>query len=179
MGGSGADAATQAVAQLSDLSEHMKALGETLGSSLNFSDLNLDAALEKLSASFAAGQSDGTDLEPYVASLNKLLTAALAKPEAVEVKQDQSAVALQAIHKVLTKIDKKSFQQNVEVVNQPHPGLDVFLNTIAKALESSIFPLIKVMEGKIDIDLKTNENMREVLADLKLLKDKFNRGGLT
>jgi hypothetical protein len=58
----------------------------------------------------------------------------------------------------------------VKVVNQPVPGVDALLKTIAGTLETSIFPLVKLMEGKLNIDLNTQKSMGSLYNEIRLLK---------
>ncbi len=56
---------------------------------------------------------------------------------------------------------------NIEVVNQPVPGIDKILNTLAKTIEESIFPLVRSMDKKLEIDLRTHDKMQQVLEELR------------
>ncbi|MFT7559385.1 MAG: hypothetical protein ACI93R_001296 [Flavobacteriales bacterium] len=58
----------------------------------------------------------------------------------------------------------------VEVINQPVPGLDKVLRVLASTIEHTIAPLVHTMDKKLDIDLKTHEKMSDVLAELKKLE---------
>ncbi|HVL01812.1 MAG TPA: hypothetical protein VM553_18470, partial [Dongiaceae bacterium] len=57
----------------------------------------------------------------------------------------------------------------VEVVNQPVPGIDLMLKALADTLENSIYPLVKTMDGKLGLDLRTHEKMQQVLEQLRTL----------
>ena len=61
-------------------------------------------------------------------------------------------------------------QYFVEVVNQPVPGIDKLLKTMADTLETSIHPLVRVMAGKLDIDLRTQENTAKIFNELRQLR---------
>ena len=61
-------------------------------------------------------------------------------------------------------------QYHVEVVNEPVPGIDVLLKRMADTLENSIYPLVHAMEGKLSIDLRTQENTAQIFAELKNLR---------
>ncbi|MBX2848671.1 MAG: hypothetical protein KTR16_10135, partial [Acidiferrobacterales bacterium] len=58
----------------------------------------------------------------------------------------------------------------VEVVNQPSPQMVNTLDTLAAALEQSIKPLILSMEKKMDIDLRTLENISELSTRIDEVK---------
>ncbi|NIB39102.1 AAA family ATPase [Pseudomaricurvus alkylphenolicus] len=59
---------------------------------------------------------------------------------------------------------------NVEVVNQPVPGMDKVLRVLADAIEHSIFPLVRSMDKKLDIDLRTHERMGDISQQLRALE---------
>lgn len=59
---------------------------------------------------------------------------------------------------------------NVEVINQPVPGIDKMLTTLSTTIENCIYPLLRVMDGKLDVDLRTNERMKTVFEQLKNLE---------
>jgi hemerythrin superfamily protein len=61
-------------------------------------------------------------------------------------------------------------QPKVEVINQPVPGIDKILRVLAETIEKSIFPLVRSMDKKLDIDLRTHESMQEVLLQLRQLE---------
>ena len=54
----------------------------------------------------------------------------------------------------------------VEVVNQPMPGIDSVLSTLAETVDSGILPLIKSVYRKLDIDLYTHEQVKEISDQL-------------
>ena len=70
---------------------------------------------------------------------------------------------------LLTKLAEAAAPQ-VNVVNEPVPGVDQILRAVADTLENSLLPLAKIMEGKIGVDLRTHEKMAEVLQRLKQLE---------
>lgn len=73
--------------------------------------------------------------------------------------------------------------QQVEVVNQPVPGIEQLLKTLADTLENSIYPLVRVMDGKLDLDLRTHDRMKQILEQIRSLDVRMtrlkhmNRGG--
>ncbi len=69
-------------------------------------------------------------------------------------------------------------QSNVEVVNQPVPGIDKLLNVLATTIESSIFPLVRSMDKKLDIDLRTHDKMSDVFKQLRELEQQLKKGTL-
>ncbi|MEM8490586.1 MAG: DNA repair ATPase [Pseudomonadota bacterium] len=65
----------------------------------------------------------------------------------------------------------------VTVENRPVPGIDKVLNALADSLEHSIMPLIRNMDKKLDIDLRTHEKMVEVSQQLRSLQDELHDAG--
>ena len=61
----------------------------------------------------------------------------------------------------------------VEVINQPVPGLDKILKALADTMENSIFPMVRSMDRKIDIDLKTHDKMKEISTQLRALETEY------
>lgn len=61
-------------------------------------------------------------------------------------------------------------QPKIEVINQPVPGIDKILRVLAETIENSIFPLVRSMDKKLDIDLRTHEKMQDVLVQLRQLE---------
>jgi len=97
--------------------------------------------------------------------------AALIDQRSADSKQaaNNDAAALhQSLQSIAEAMGKMNYQ--VEVVNQPVPGLDLLLKGMADALEGSIFPLVKAMDGKIDLDLKTHNKMGAILDQLRGLE---------
>lgn len=64
---------------------------------------------------------------------------------------------------------------NVEVINQPVPGMDKTLKVLAETIEFSIFPLVRHMDKKLEIDLGTYEKIKELAVDLDQLRAEFKR----
>lgn len=64
----------------------------------------------------------------------------------------------------------QSSAPNVEVVNQPVPGLDKVLTVLADTMEHSIFPLVRSMDKKLEIDLRTHEKMKDIAQQLRELE---------
>ena len=58
----------------------------------------------------------------------------------------------------------------VEVINQPVPGIDKLLQALANTIEHTISPLVRNMDKKLDIDLRTYNKMIEVSEQLRDLE---------
>jgi hypothetical protein len=145
LGGSDADVGSQMVAQLYDL---VRAVGQIGGSNEE----------QTQTASLVSQQ-----IEQLKQEITGYKTA-----EHMQASH-QAEAALVALTKQVAKLAKS--EPRVEVINQPVPGIDDLLKAVANSLESSIFPLMKIMSGKIDIDLGTHNKMQEVLNHLKELSN--------
>ena len=58
-----------------------------------------------------------------------------------------------------------------EVVAQPQPAVQKLLESLADTLQDSFLPLIKTMDKKIDIDLRTHNRMLEISTQLRSLAE--------
>ncbi len=60
-------------------------------------------------------------------------------------------------------------ETNIQVVNQPVPGLDGVLTALAETLEYTFMPMLKTMDKKLDLDLRNHQRMQDIITELKLL----------
>ena len=99
-------------------------------------------------------------------------TAQVVAGNQVKKPDDDFGSSLQRIALLLESISEKSAVQppKVEVINQPVPGIDKILRILAETIEKSIFPLVRSMDKKLDIDLRTHEKMQDVLVQLRQLE---------
>lgn len=88
------------------------------------------------------------------------------KPSKVELH------ALKALQELNTTLEKMAAPKapSIEVINQPVPGIDRLLKALADTLEHSIFPLVRSMDKKIDIDLGTHNKMKDISKQLSELQ---------
>ena len=77
--------------------------------------------------------------------------------------------SLMAVMDKLTAVVEQG-RPNVEVVNQPVPGMDKILTVLANTIEHSIFPLVRSMDKKLEIDLRTHEKMNDISQQLRDLE---------
>ena len=165
MGGADADVGSKVVTQLYDLVESVRSLSES-----GEQDEELAQAKEEL----RCNQDALTQAEQQMQQ--QAQAAQMASQESASAEQ------LQALNTTLLRLNsmvangiklfsgKADNAPNIEVVNQPLPGLDKILSTLADTIEHSIYPLVRSMDKKIDIDLKTHEKMKDVLTQLNELK---------
>ena len=138
MGGGDADSGTKVANQLAELVLHAENISETVSKPREESGDNLmSSRLMEINKTLQSYHGQGAQLESLLSSLEDL-------------------------SRTLAGV-----RYNVEVVNEPVPGIDVLLQTIASTLESSIFPLVRSMEGKLNIDLRTHERLGDIFDRLK------------
>ena len=162
MGGDEGDTGNKVVAQLMDLVESVQSLNST-------SD-----------ASGTSGPEDDTEvLSEYeqknltqLANLNQLLNQIGQIIRAGVQKMEQAPAPVVQVPEIsIPKIEMPKMETpKVEVVNQPIPGLDKILTVLADTMEHSMYPVIRSMDRKIDIDLKTHEKMKEISGQLRELQ---------
>ncbi|TQV75988.1 AAA family ATPase [Exilibacterium tricleocarpae] len=89
-----------------------------------------------------------------------------------QVQEATPNTALLSINKSLQKLGKllAANQPHVEVVNQPVPGMDKILQVLAETIEHSIFPLVRSMDKKLEIDLRTHDKMQDISEQLRSLE---------
>ena len=64
----------------------------------------------------------------------------------------------------------KSSKPTIKVVNEPVPGIDKVLTVLAETIEHSIFPLVRSMDKKLEIDLRTHDKMIDISNKLRSLE---------
>ncbi|MGK8438492.1 DNA repair ATPase [Ectopseudomonas hydrolytica] len=112
----------------------------------------------------AMGGSDSDVGGRVVAQLNDLVESvrglAVGKPasEAPSVPWEQLLAGLDNLGRL---------RPQVEVVAPPQPGTQKLLESLADSLENSFLPLIRAMDKKIDIDLRTHNRMLEISTQLR------------
>jgi len=65
----------------------------------------------------------------------------------------------------------KGNQPNVEVINQPVPGISKILSVLADTIEQSLMPVVMSMDKKLDIDLRTHHKMSDISDQLRKLQE--------
>lgn len=108
-------------------------------------------------------QSESTPWDKAIGVLAHMAKALDRKPEVAP--WDEVIKPLTHISEALQ--DKP--ETNVQVVNQPVPGLDAVLTTLAETLEYSFMPLLKTMDKKLEIDLRNHQRMQDIIKELRLL----------
>ncbi len=143
MGGDDSDTGAKVVAQLVDLVTGIE-------------------ALQGAETQAAEGISNRNSLE------EELLTKGQQQDKAELI--DTSPVAIDKTSlRYLAKALSAS-KANVEVVNQPVPGIDRILSTLANTIENSFFPVLQSMDKKLEIDLKTHHKMKDISEQLHELE---------
>lgn len=145
MGGDSADVGTRVVGQLVDMSGHLQSVNEAI----------------------AESGSKGEDTAKQIARLGAVLNKRLDLSSELESVGEVSK-QLAALRKELKEYSEKSaVPANIEIVNEAAPELEKTLKAIAKTFQTSILPLVKVMDGKLDLDLTTHRNMATILEEIR------------
>ncbi len=122
----------------------------------------------------AMGGEDADTGSRVVAQLADI-AAALQQPETKGEPNWQAPLAAldQGLKQIASALTKAQYQ--VEVINQPVPGMDKVLNTLADTVENSLMPLVHAMEGKLGIDLRTHDRLVSISQEIKELKQEVIR----
>ncbi len=91
-----------------------------------------------------------------------------------EFEEEKNALLDKQIARLASALTKN--KPNVEVVNQPVPGLDKILTVLANTIEHSIFPLVRSMDKKLEIDLRTHEKMKDISQQIRELEASIQPG---
>lgn len=63
----------------------------------------------------------------------------------------------------------------VNLTNQPQEGLAEIFNSLAESLEKGIFPMIRLMDRKLDVDLKTQKNIVSLSNGIRELANQLGK----
>jgi hypothetical protein len=86
-----------------------------------------------------------------------------------KVEAENSKALLAALQKISDSVGQPS-DTVVEIINQPSPKIGDTLEVLANSIENSIKPLILSMEKKMDIDLRTLENINQLGARIDAIR---------
>jgi tRNA U34 5-methylaminomethyl-2-thiouridine-forming methyltransferase MnmC len=117
------------------------------------------------------------DLVEGIGQIGNVASASLHKQSNVDSNNALTVKSINAaVMNALNKIQKitESNQPSIEIVNQPVPGIDKILTVLANTIEHSIYPIVKSMDKKIDIDLKTHEKMTDISRQLRMLESELS-----
>ncbi|NHO89124.1 AAA family ATPase [Pseudoteredinibacter isoporae] len=95
------------------------------------------------------------------------------KPEPELKPQNDNSEKLMQLMEELTEAVRQS-KPSVQVVNEPVPGINKLLSALAQTIEHSISPLVRSMDKKLDIDLRTHDKMRDISEQLRNLESEFS-----
>ena len=137
----------------------------------------IKAAFLKTQAGGGKDASDGqriaTQLYEVSKDLNKLSQSAelIAAASHDEHAMSDAELALAAMDKMNTAL--QASLSKVSIVNEPVPGVDVILKAIAASLDNSIYPLVRSMEKKLDIDLHIHDRLSEMSDQLRDVEQRY------
>ncbi|MFL0797699.1 MAG: DNA repair ATPase [Cellvibrionaceae bacterium] len=107
------------------------------------------------------------DLVNGVDELSAMVKTSADKPQ--DSKDEDSNDALLYVVDKLTSAVEAS-KANVQVVNEPVPGIDKILRVLADTIEHTISPLVRTMDKKLEIDLRTHDRMGDISQQLRILE---------
>ncbi|ROS01799.1 ATPase family protein associated with various cellular activities (AAA) [Sinobacterium caligoides] len=107
-------------------------------------------------------------LSDMVTGIQQLAETASEGGEKQPKHADEIALLTTIVEKIAAALENLS--PNIEVINQPVPGMDGVLTVLAETIEHSIYPLVRSMDKKLDIDLRTHDKMQGIAQQLRELK---------
>jgi hypothetical protein len=160
MGGDDADVGGKVIAQLVDLVGGIKTLGENAEQSNQIREQDKQQRIE--SELLLRNEE-----QPYE-------TASIEQLQGLNQSLNQFASVVSTGMKLMVKQSSQQVAPKVEVINQPVPGLDKILKALADTMENSLFPLVRSMDRKIDIDLKTHDKIKDISSQLRALEAEYS-----
>lgn len=115
------------------------------------------------------------DLVNGIRSLDKTAAERSAQPNSDIEKVTAITTALEQLGE---KFEQSAGQKTprVEVINPPVPGIGEVLRVLADAIEHSLSPIVRSMEKKLDIDLRTHERLTGIASQLRRLESQSGSG---
>ncbi|MBT6272595.1 MAG: AAA family ATPase, partial [Chromatiales bacterium] len=122
---------------------------------------------------------DDTDVgAKLVAQLVDLVGAVNSLQEAASVTEDSSMASrepstdVKLLYRGIAKVGKliAENRSSVEVINQPVPGMDKVLSSLADTIEHSFMPLVRHMDKKLEIDIGVHNKLEELANDMRRLR---------
>ena len=160
MGGDDADVGGKVIGQLVDLVGGVRSLSENAEQSNKLREQDKQQRLE----SEALRRSEE---QPYE-------SASIEQLQGLNQSLDQFSSVVSSGIKYIAQQSSQQVAPKVEVINQPVPGLDKILKALADTMENSLFPIVRSMDRKIDIDLKTHDKMKEISTQLRALETEYS-----
>jgi len=152
MGGDEGDVGGKVVAQLADLVDGLQDLKAVVEESKVKPELVdvVDAVVDDSEESDDSISSEHISSEP--------ISSEPISSELITAEMDRLVAVL------------KGNQPNVEVINQPVPGISKILSVLANTIEQSLMPVVMSMDKKLDIDLRTHHKMSDISEQLRKLQ---------
>jgi hypothetical protein len=160
MGGDDADMGGKVIAQLVDLVGGVKSLGENAEQT---NQLRKQDKQQRIESEVLRRN----EVQPYE-------TASIEQLQGLNQSLNQFASIVSTGMKLMVKQSSQQSAPKVEVINQPIPGLDKILKALADTMENSLFPLVRSMDRKIDIDLKTHDKIKDISIQLRALEAEYS-----
>lgn len=136
---------------------------------------------EEIKKTYSKNQSMGGDEDPVtkVAGQLNLLSGQVdgIKTAIISASDANSSPQIELLKKFDNTIDLLAkMQLQVQVTNQPVPGLEPLLGTMAATIEGSLLPVVKAMEHKLRLDHDIWDTLNGVVKELKGIdKERFGK----
>jgi hypothetical protein len=166
MGGDDADVGGKVIGQLVDLVKGVKSLGDNAEQSNQIRAQDKQQRIESELLLRTEEAQRRNEERPYEA-------ASIEQLQGLNQSLNQFSSIISSGMKLIAQQSAKQTPQpapKVEVINQPVPGLEKILKALADTMENSLFPIVRSMDRKIDIDLKTHDKMKEISTQLRALE---------
>ena len=136
---------------------------------------------QNIKQTYRKNQSMGGDEDPVtkVAGQLNLLSGQVdgIKSAILSASDTNTAPQIELLKKFDNTIDLLAkMQLQVKVTNQPVPGLEPLLSTMASTIEGSLLPVVRAMEHKLRLDHDIWDTLNGVVKELKDIdKDRFGK----
>jgi hypothetical protein len=117
------------------------------------------------------------DLVGSVRHLADMARAPVSVDGEVQAEQSRRDAQQQLLLELVAKVQAAiaANRPQVEVINQPVPGLDKLLTTLTDSIEQSLYPIVRSMDKKLEIDLRTHYKMQDISKQLVDIEKKIQK----
>ncbi len=143
------------------------------------------ARWQQIKTDFLRNKAMGGDSDDIGGKINAQLADLVQSVQALNVNRDGAAgeAANQSNAALATSIEKllsglQEARPKIEVINQPVPEMAAVLSVLNETIDNTLFPILRAMDKKIDIDLRTQEKMHSISEQLRVLQSKIDPGDI-
>lgn len=156
--------------------ENLLKLGEILG---GLSD-DERVRWQQIKSEYGSTQGmEGVDVDPLTKVANQISKIGLSI-SAMQQSMHQSALESQPLAQIAQELKSigcllENAQMNVDVVNQPVPGMDAVLQSMGEAINTTLLPVVSAMEHKLRMDHDIWERVKSLGEQLSNLQGEIVR----